>query len=122
MSKSGTTRRRSAPISDGIDDIINLGRKLEDLEIKLYDISEGLLTLGSDISVTSNVATWAAALTARTVGIEIHNTAMYYFPKSMIRFTNVEMGSVEGQVARATMMITPMNVSGKPGGWNLEWY
>jgi len=111
-----------APISDGVDDVILLGRRLEDLEIKLYDIDEGLLTLGSDISVTSNVATWASTFTNRTVGIEINNTAMFQFPKSVIRFTNIEMGPDEGQVARATMMIKPLNVSGKPGGWDLEWY
>jgi hypothetical protein len=112
----------SAPISDGVDDAILLGRKLNDIEIKLYDISETLLTKASDIAVASNVATWASSFTNRSVGIEINKTAMFFFPKSVVRFTDIEMGAVEGQVARATMMIKPLNVSGKPGGWNLEWY
>lgn len=111
-----------APISNGVDEVILLGRRLEDLEIKLYDISETLLGLGSDMDITSNVATWASTYTNRTVAIEINNTAIFSFPKSVIRFTNIEMGPDEGQVARATMMIKPLNVSGLPGGWSLEWY
>ena len=112
----------SAPISDGVDEVIQLGRRLVDIEISLYEMDGALLTLGSDIDFTSSVATWDSALTARTVAIEVTDLGIFEFPKSMVRFTNIEMGMVEDQVASCTMVIKPLNVSGKPGGWSYEEY
>lgn len=114
--------RTSAPISDGTDETILLGRKLEPIELKLYDIDIALLTFGSDISVTSSVATWADTMTYRAVGIEIYGQGLFNFPKCDVSFTNVEMGMVEDQVARATMTIVPHNTSTEPGGWSYEEY
>ena len=112
----------SAPIGDGVDEAILLGRKLVDIEFTCYEIDGALLTLGSDMDFTSSVATWATGFTNRAVAIEINNLGIFSFPKAVVRFTNIEMGQVEGQVAQSTMMIKPLNVSGKPGGWSYEEY
>ena len=114
--------RTSAPISDGVDETILLGRKLEPIEIKLFDIDVALLTFGSDIAVASSVATWANTMTYRAFCVEIYGQGVFSFPKCDISFTNIEMGMVEDQVARATMMVVPHNVSAHPGGWSYEEY
>lgn len=111
-----------APFSDGIDEIILLNRKLVDIEVALYDIDTSLLQLSSDISVTSEVHTWTSTVTKRTVAIEVVGIGIFEFPNALVRFTNVEMGKGDNQVARATMMIKPINASGYPGGWKYTSY
>jgi hypothetical protein len=114
--------RTSAPISDGIDETILLGRKLEPFEIKMFSIDAALLTFGSDIAVASSVVTWANTMTYRAVAWEIYGQGVFSFPKCDVSFTNIEMGMVEDQVARATMIVVPHNTSTHPGGWHYEEY
>ena len=114
--------RTSAPISDGIDETILLGRKLEPIEIKLFDVDIALWTLLSDVVVASSVAKWQDSINYRAIAIEIFGQGLFSFPKCDVSFTNIEMGMVEDQVARATMMIVPHNVSGSHGGWSFEEY
>lgn len=106
-----------APFSDGVDEVILLSRKVVDIEVQLYDIEDSLLQLASDISVSTNTHTWTSTVTNRTVAIEIVGIGIWEFPNALVRFTNVEMGKGDNQVARATMMIKPINASGYPGGF-----
>lgn len=111
-----------APLSHGIDEKVMLGNRLNDIEIPLYDIDGALLTLASDMDFSTSRATWATSYTNRTVAIEVNNLGIFEFPNAVIRFTNIEMGMAENQVARCTMVITPVNASGYPGGWRYEEY
>lgn len=111
-----------APFSQGIDDMVLLSQRLVEAEFKLYDVSEALLALGSDITVASNIAKLAAAFTYRTVAIEIYNTAMIYIPKAVVKFDSIEMGLGADGVARANMTIQPLDVTAAPGGVSIEWY
>ncbi len=112
----------AAPFSQGIDDMILLSQRLVAAEFMLYDIKESLLTLGSDITVASNIAKLATSYTARTVGIEIYNTAMIYIPHAIIKFESIEMGLGEDGVARTKMVVQPINTTAAPGGVSIEWY
>lgn len=114
--------RTSAPISHGVDEVIMLGRTLEDFEIVLYDFSESLLAFDSSSTNSSSKITWNTAQVNRTIAVEINNIGIVHFPKCYVRFSNIEMGAVEDQVARCTMMFTPLNVSGFPGGFDIEYY
>lgn len=114
--------RTKAPLSFGVDDIILLGRETADFEFKVYDMDVTLLALGSDITVASNVASHATSYTARSLGFEIHGQGIFVMPKSMIRFTDFEMGMVEDQVAIATVTVTPLSTSSYAMGWYYEEY
>jgi len=112
----------SAPLSDGADEAILLGRRLAPIEIQCYDISEKILTLGSGMTASSNINQWTGSLTPRAVGIEINGLAMISFPKCIVTISDIVMGQTEGQVAQVTLRLNPLNASGVTGGFNIEHY
>jgi len=111
-----------APLSHGPDEVLLIGNKVNAVEIVLYDIDGALLTLASDMTFGSSQATWANSYTNRTVAIEINGLGIFEFPNAVVTFNNIEMGMTDGQVARCTMTIKPVNSSGYPGGWRYEEY
>lgn len=114
--------RVKAPISDGTDDFILLGRVFNDFEITFYDMDQALLAFGSDIDVTTDITSWTDSMTPRTVAIELNKQGIFVFPKTLVRFNNFEMGMVEDQVARSTATFTPLSTATYAGGWYYEQY
>lgn len=116
MTREDVWHETRAPFSDGVDEAILVSRRYTDIEITLYDIDTSLLQLGSDITVTSDAHTLTSTVTNRTVAVEINGIGIHEFPNCLVTFSNIEMGKGDNQVARATMMIKPLNASGYPAG------
>jgi hypothetical protein len=114
--------KTQAPLSFGTDDLILLGRKNEDFELTVYDMDVSLLAFASDLTITSNVMSHANTFTARSLAFEVHKQGIFYFPKSMIRLSNIDAGMVEDQVATATFVVTPLSTSTYAMGWYYEQY
>lgn len=113
----------SAPLSDGIDDRHILSRKLNQIEMMLYDIDQGILQMDSAVDVTADVLTWddPTAPTYRTVAVEIFGEGIWYFPKSFV--TLEEMSGAFGEAVTTKMVVQPVNTTGLPnGGWSYEQY
>ena len=110
------------PIGLGIDEELLISQKILPVEMTLFDVAEGLWTLASNITVSSNVAELTESLTPRAVAFEIYNTAMIWMPNANVYFSGIEMGAVEGQIAKTKLTVKPLNTSSIPGGFNIEWY
>lgn len=109
-----------APLSIGTDDVILLGRKTEAFDFKLYDMDVLMLAFGSDITVTSNVASHASTYTKRALAFEVHGQGIYVMPKCILKFSNFEMGAKEVNIVTAT--VKPLSTSSYPMGWYYEQY
>lgn len=110
-----------APFSDGLDDSVLVGRRIENIEIPVFSMGEALYTFLSDFSYTSNVGTWTT-LTKRTVIIEVHNTGVIYLPKVHLTLQELTMGKDDGQTARAVFRCKLFNTTNEPAGWSIEHY
>lgn len=113
----------SAPLSDGLDARHILSRKLNDIELNLYDIDTAILSMDSAIDLTSSVLKWddPTSPTYRSVAVEIYGEGIFYFPKCFV--TLEEMNGSIGEAVRTKMVIKPVNTSSLPnGGWSYEEY
>jgi len=94
-----------------------------EFEFTCYDQRETLMTLDSDISVTSNVGSASTTRTKRTVVIEINGFCMIYFPKCVVRVSEMTAGAAgDDGVARTKITVKPEATSGLPGGFSIDWF
>lgn len=113
----------SAPLSDGIDDTILISRKLEPIELQLYDIDQAMFAFDSAGDITSSVFTWAdpGTATKRAVAVEINGIGLWSFPSCHVSVKSVEGAAVD--VVRTVLTIKPINTTELPnGGFNFEKY
>jgi hypothetical protein len=104
------------------EDIILLKNRIDNFVITCEDASEALTLLASDISITSNKATFAATLTYRTVAIEVNGLFIDYFPKCAIFIENPSAGFGEDGKATLQLVCMPVATTTLPAGWNRQWY
>lgn len=104
------------------EDLILLQDRIMEFTIPCEDASEELFTLASDISVTTNEATYATGLTFRAVAIEVNGLFIDYFPKCAVFIDTPSAGYGEDGKALTNLVVMPIATSTYPGGWSREWY
>jgi hypothetical protein len=104
-----------------IDDIIDMKYYISEFSIVCEDMSEALWTLVSNVSVTSNVATFAATSTPRAVAIETNGLGIAYFPKCRITISDAEGGFGQDGKGMTTLRVQPMKPSSGEH-FSFEWY
>lgn len=104
------------------EDLILLQNRITEFVIPCEDVSEDIFTLASDITVASHEATHAAALTFRTVAIEINGLCIDYYPKCAVFIDGQAAGYGEGGKAVVNLICMPVATTSYPAGWSREWY
>ncbi len=75
-------------------------------EFVAMDVSEALVTLASNITVLSNKAYTALAVTKRTVMVEYTGQGMLYIPKAHLMMISLPAGTEgEDNIAKTTFMV-----------------
>jgi hypothetical protein len=104
------------------EEINLLKNRIDTISIRCEDASAALFALASDITITSNVATFAKTLTYRTLAIEINGLFIDYYPKVAIFIENPTAGFGEGGKGMTTLVCMPVATTTVPAGWSRAWY
>lgn len=105
-----------------VEELVLIKNRLANITVTLYDMSEALYAILSDMSVTSNAAQPAAQIAYRTVIVEINGRLIDYFPRCGIFLDSSEAGYGEDGVGTTGIIIIPTATSTYKGGWKREWY
>lgn len=109
-----------APLSQAPSDHIMLQNGAQEWEFMVYDASENIFTLDSDWSISANQGGPSTTRTKRTVLIEVNGKADIYFPKCVVKVTEVA-GAVNDAV-NAKIVVKPESTTSYPAGAKMRWY
>lgn len=104
------------------EDLILLQNRITEFSIACEDGREALWNLASDISITSNEATFDEALAFRAVAIEVQGLWIDYFPKCGVFIDSLSAGYGEDGKAITTLIVMPVATTAYPAGFSREWY
>lgn len=113
------------PRSQAPADAILLQNGFGAWEFGCYDMSEALHTLGSDISVGSNIAQLASSYTKRAVAIEVNGFAVIWFKQAILKVSALPGDFANADPAGAVKtrcMVLPLEDSTYPGGGSVHYY
>lgn len=111
------------PRAQAREESIPLKVRPEPFEFVCYDVSQGLWTLDSNLSLTSSgVATPTNTTTKRTVIIEITDTKAWYLPSCIVSIVGEPQGFASGGVARTNIQVIPHRTTSYPGGAAIKFY
>lgn len=108
------------PLSLAISDAIVNTSGAGEFSFTCYDGNETLLTLDSNLTVTSHVGEFTTTTTKRAVIIEVNGLWVDYFPNCLVHVTQ----SVAGVKAATTTQftVTPIGTTTVKGGWQRKWF
>lgn len=110
-----------APRSLAPKDLILLKNGIGEGEFVASEVSEEVLTIASNKSITANVATQAATLTFRTVVIETKGVKYEYYPKCAVIAVDQPADNT-GEYNKQQFLLIPMGTTSIPGGVQTKWY
>ncbi len=112
-----------APISLAPEDLILISRRITQITIPFYDISEALMAFDSNFAITSNVLqSGVAQFVSRAVAIEINGFALLWAPTCKVLFENLTGGVAEEGAVKTSATIRPIKNATYVGGFALFYY
>jgi hypothetical protein len=106
------------------EDLLLFANGVDSFTFVVYDGSEALLALDSDIAQASNVSEKSGTRAKRTVIIEVNGLWIDYFPNCVVQVSQIA-GSFVGDkkaVSKTTFTVYPCATTNQKGGWERHHY
>jgi hypothetical protein len=106
-----------APRANGIAAMNRRKVAHDAFEFTAYDVSDTLIALDSDKTITSGKSSISSTRALRAVCAELHGYKSRYFPSCLVEVIEISAGQDEDGGARCKVRVTPLGTSAIPAGY-----